>query len=38
MLVYILGEEILQESSTLQEKWNEELTEEDIKEIIEELE
>ncbi|MFA6808988.1 MAG: hypothetical protein WCR27_08340 [Eubacteriales bacterium] len=38
MLVYIIGEEILQESETLREKWDERLTGEDIKAIIKELE
>lgn len=37
MLTYILGEEVLQDSETLQEKWNEQLTEEDCKAIISEL-
>jgi len=37
MYVYILGEEILQESKTLQDKWNEYLTNEDIDKIIGEL-
>jgi len=37
MLVYILGEEVLAESETLKEKWNEQLTEEDCKAIISEL-
>lgn len=38
MLVYIAGEEILAESSTLQDKWDDKLDEEDIKAIISELE
>ena len=38
MIVYIAGEEVLQESETLQKRWNEELTERDIKKIIKELE
>ena len=38
MYAYIEGEEILAESETLQGKWNETLTEDDIKQIIEELE
>jgi len=37
MYAYIIGEEILRESSTLQECWNRCLTEGDIKNIIEEL-
>jgi len=37
MYVYIIGEEILQESETLQDKWNEYLTNEDIDNIIKEL-
>ena len=37
MIVYIAGEEVLQESETLQKKWNEVLTERDIKKIIKEL-
>jgi hypothetical protein len=37
MIVYIAGEEVLQESETLQKRWNEELTERDIKKIIKEL-
>lgn len=38
MYAYIKGEELLADSKTLQDKWDEELTEEDIKAIIEELE
>ena len=38
MYAYIEGEEILAESETLQGKWDETLTEDDIKQIIEELE
>lgn len=37
MAVYILGEEILNESETLQSKWNDELGELDLKAIINEL-
>lgn len=37
MIVYIAGEEVLQESETLQKKWDEVLTERDIKKIIKEL-
>lgn len=37
MLVYIAGEEILSESSTLNDKWDDTLTDSDIEEIIEEL-
>ena len=37
MIVYIAGEEVLQESETLQKKWNEVLTERDIKKIVKEL-
>ena len=37
MIVYIAGEEVLNESETLQKRWNEELTERDIKKIIKEL-
>ena len=37
MIVYIAGEEVLQESETLQKKWNEVLNERDIKKIIKEL-
>jgi hypothetical protein len=37
MLVYIVGEEILQESETLQNKWDEYLTEDDFDKIIEEV-
>ena len=37
MLAYILGEEVLQESQTLQDKWDETLTEEDLKAIAEEI-
>ena len=38
MLVYIIGEEILNESSTLQDNWNNRLDEENCKLILEELE
>lgn len=38
MYVYILGKEILQESETLQNRWNEYLTNEDIDKICKELE
>lgn len=38
MLVYILGEELLNELETLREKWDDELSESDIEAIIEELE
>ena len=38
MLVYIKGEEILSESSTLSDKWNTRLEKEDVENIIEELE
>ena len=38
MLAYILGEELLNESKTLQARWDEELTEEDIAAIKAELE
>jgi hypothetical protein len=37
MLAYIIGEDILLQSDTLQEKLNDRLTEEDINEIISEL-
>ena len=37
MLVYIVGEEILNESSTLQDNWNSRLSDEDIEAIINEL-
>jgi GDP-D-mannose dehydratase len=37
MLAYILGEEILQTSETLQEKWGEKLDEIDLKEIATEI-
>jgi hypothetical protein len=37
MLVYILGEEILNKSETLQSKWNNRLDAEDLKGIINEL-
>ena len=37
MFVYIKGEEILSESSTLSDKWNNSLEEEDVENIIEEL-
>ena len=37
MLAYILGEEILQESETLREKWDEQLDEIDLKEIATEI-
>jgi hypothetical protein len=37
MIVYIAGEEVLNESETLQKRWNEVLTERDIKKIIKEL-
>jgi len=36
-LVYILGEEILNEIEILQDKWNEKITEEECQKIIEEL-
>ncbi len=38
MFVYIKGEEILSESSTLNDKWNTRLEKEDVENIIEELE
>ena len=38
MFVYIKGEEILSESSTLSDKWNTRLEKEDVENIIEELE
>ena len=38
MYAYIKGEEILQEPKTLQDKWNDRLTAEDIEEIKKELE
>ena len=37
MIVYIAGEEVLNESETLQKKWNEVLNERDIKKIVKEL-
>lgn len=37
MLVYIIGEEVLNESSTLQDNWNSRLSDEDIEAIINEL-
>ena len=37
MIVYIAGEEVLNESETLQKRWNEVLNERDIKKIIKEL-
>ena len=37
MVVYILGEEILNESKTLQSKWNNRLDDEDLDAIINEL-
>lgn len=37
MAVYILGEEILNESKTLQSKWNNRLNDEDLEDIINEL-
>ncbi len=37
MYAYIKGEELLQESKTLQKKWNEKLTKKDIKAITTEL-
>lgn len=37
MLVYIIGEEILNESSTLQDNWNSRLSDEEIEAIINEL-
>lgn len=37
MLAYILGEEILQESDTLGDRWNEDLTESDLETIAEEI-
>ena len=38
MLVYILGEEVLNDCKTISENWDEELTEELQKELLEELE
>ena len=38
MLAYILGEEVLRESETLLDKWNEDLKESDLKKIADELE
>lgn len=38
MLAYIIGELVLNECKTLSEKWDEELTEEDLQAIKEELE
>jgi hypothetical protein len=37
MYVYIQGEELLNNSNTLQDKWNDNLTDEDLNNIIEEL-
>jgi len=37
MYVYIQGEEVLNSSDTLQDKWNDKLTDEDLNNIIEEL-
>ena len=37
MIVYIAGEEVLNESETLQKRWNEVLNERDIKKIVKEL-
>lgn len=37
MYVYIQGEEALHSSDTLQDKWNDKLTDEDLNNIIEEL-
>jgi len=37
MFVYIKGEEILNESSTLSDKWNNTLDEKDVENIVEEL-
>ena len=37
MVVYIAAEEVLQQSETLQENWNNELTEEDCNNIVKEL-
>lgn len=37
MYAYIIGEEVLNNSKTLQDAWDRHLTEEDIKNIIEEL-
>tara|TARA_R100001443_G_scaffold59280_1_gene69659 strand:+ start:1164 stop:1538 length:375 start_codon:yes stop_codon:yes gene_type:complete len=37
MLVYILGEELLSESETLQNKWDERLTQEDLDQITKEI-
>jgi len=38
MFVYIVGEELLGEVETLRDKWNDELSEDDVNSIIEELE
>ena len=38
MLAYVLGEEILQGSEVLQDKWNEQLNTDDLKAIAKELE
>jgi hypothetical protein len=38
MLIYIAGEEILQESDTLNDRWDEKLTDEDYDKIISEIE
>jgi len=38
MYAYIKGEELLQKSTTLQQKWNSILDQDDINSIIEELE
>ncbi len=38
MLAYIVGEEALQECPTFQDKWNEDLSEDDLKLIAKELE
>lgn len=37
MIVYIVGEEVLSESETLQNKWNNLLSDDDIKNIVSEL-
>jgi len=37
MLAYVIGEEILQGCKTLQNKWDEELTEKDLKQIAKEM-
>lgn len=37
MLAYVIGEEILQECETLKNKWDEELTEKDLKQIAKEM-